>query len=94
MLESKYPGATGAYERYNLHARDLLDGGRYSEAEEILRTQAARRGGRDAETQFLLGRCLAESANGGTAGIEGRAILDEFIERFPADSRVPDAHRI
>jgi tetratricopeptide (TPR) repeat protein len=92
MLELKYPGATGAYERYNLHARDLLDGGRYLEAEEILRTQAARRGGRDAETQFLLGRSLAESADGGTAGIEGRAILDDFIERFPADSRVPDAH--
>jgi len=96
MLEQEYPHAISSDERYTLYARDLMATREYSKAERILGDLLARQRekGLHADSLYLLGRCLAESATDPASANRARRVCEEFIEEFSTDPRVPSTHRL
>ena len=96
MLEQKYPDAISSDERYVRYARDLMDRHQHSKAKSILQDLIERNGkdGLYTDAQFLLGKCLLESAEDEDSAKAGRMMLDRFADKFPTDPRVPGVYRL
>jgi len=96
LLKRRYPNAMSARERHVHYARDLIIDEQYERAEQILRKLVKEQGDArvHADALFLFGQCLDISDQGPHGSDEARAIYERFIDSYPADPRVPAAHRL